>query len=123
MPSQRVAGLIQLQSQGTILDAKGNFTYNLGIPKREAVIGSDRAHGFTEKPQVAFIEGMITDSGTLDLAALAGGDDLTITLTLGNGKVIVLGSAYYAADGNGTSEEGEIAVRWESKVQAKEITP
>lgn len=120
MADQRRAGLIQLQVQGEIQDAKGAFTYNLGRPKREAIIGSDGVHGFKETPQVAFIEGAITDRGTLDLAVLATGRDLTVTLTLGNGKVIVLRDGWYAAEGTGSTEEAEIAVRWEGS-NAEEV--
>ena|SRR5258708_2725562 len=120
MADQRRAGLIQLQVQGTIQDAKGNFTYNLGRPKREAIVGSDGIHGFKETPQVAFIEGAITDRGTLDLAALASGSDLTVTLTTGNNKVIVLRQAWFAGDGSATTEEAEITVRWEG-ANAEEI--
>lgn len=115
MEDQRRAGLIQLQIGGEIQDAKGVFTYNLGLPKREAIPGSDGIHGYKETPQVAFIEGAITDRSTLDVAALARGTGLTVTLTLGNDKVIVLGGAWFAGDGTASSEEGEIAVRWEGK--------
>lgn len=121
MATQRRAGLIQLQVDGEIQDAKGSFSYNLGHPKREAVVGSDGVHGYKETPQVAFIEGAITDRGTLDLEALVTGSDLTVTLTLGNDKVISLGGAWFAGEGTGSTEEGEIPVRWEGKI-AKEIS-
>lgn len=113
MATQRRAGLIQLQVNGEIYDAKGSFSYNLGKPKPEAIVGSDGIHGFKETPQVAFIEGAITDRGSFDLAALVSGRDQTVTLTLGNGKVIVLRDAWFAGDGTASSEEAEIAVRWE----------
>lgn len=121
MANQRRAGLIQLQVNGEILDAKGAFTYGLGRPKRESIPGSDGIHGYKEMPQVAFIEGAITDRGTLDLAAIVTGRDLTVTLTLGNDKVIVLRDAWYAAEGTGSTEEGEIAVRWEG-ANAEEVS-
>ncbi len=117
MANQRVAGLIQLAVNGEQYDAKGNFSYNLGAPKREAVVGSDRVHGFRETPQVAFIEGAITDRGSLDVSQLVGGEGLTVTLTLGNGKMIVLRNAWFAGEGTGSSEEGEIAVRWEGSAE------
>ena len=120
MADQRRAGLIQLQVSGEVQDCKGNFTYNLGRPKREPMVGSDGVHGFKETPQVAFIEGAITDRGTLDLAALATGTGQTVTLTLGNGKVIVLRDAWFAGEGSASSEEAEIAVRWEG-ANAEEI--
>lgn len=121
MANQRVAGLIQLQTNGEVLRAKGAFTYNLGKPKREPVIGSDGVHGFKEVPQVAFIEGAITDAGDINLATLATLRDATVNLTLGNGKMIVLNAAWYAGDGTGNTEEGEIGVRWEGS-NAEEVT-
>lgn len=120
MADQRRAGFIQVQVQGEVQDAKGAFTYNLGRPKREAIIGADGVHGYKEMPQVPFIEGAITDRGSLDLAALANGKDQTITLTLANGKLIMLRDAWFAGEGTVSTEEGEISVRWEGS-NAEEI--
>lgn len=113
--SQRRAGLIHVQVNGEIHDAKGNWTYNLGRPVRTAIIGADGVHGYTETPQVAFIEGEITDRGSLDLAALSTQEEATVTLTLGNGKVVVLRDAWFAGEGTGNSQEANVAVRFEGK--------
>ncbi len=113
MANQRVAGLIEVKANGEKYDAKGSFSYNLGLPLREAIVGSDGVHGFKETPQVAFIEGAITDRGNLDLRALAGGKDMTVSISLGNGKMVVLNEAWFAGEGTGTSEEAEVSVRWE----------
>jgi hypothetical protein len=121
MADQRVAGLITLKVGGEIQDAKGDFTYNLGKPLREAVVGKDGVHGYKETPQVAFIEGTITDRLTLDVGALATGKDLTIILELANGKTVSLGQAWFAGNGNVNTGEGEIEVRWEGK-EAEEIS-
>ena len=111
--AQRRAGLIQVQINGEIQDAKGNWSYNLGRPMREAIIGADRVHGFKETPQVAFIEGEITDRGSLDLASLVGLQDTTVTLTMQTGKMFVLTEAWFAGDGAASTEEAAIAVRFE----------
>ena len=121
MADQRRAGMIQVKVAGEVQDAKGNWSYNLGKPKRETIAGTDSIHGYKEAPQAAFIEGAVTDKGTLDLAALATGKDVTVILTLGNGKVIALRDAWFAGDGNASTEEAEIAVRWEGK-SAEEIS-
>lgn len=121
MADQRRAGLIQLQVNGEIFDAKGSFSYNLGRPMREAIPGSDGIHGYKETPQVAFIEGAITDRGNLDVATLVSQRDVTVTLTLGNGKVIVLRDAWFAGEGTASTEEAEIPVRWEG-ANAEEIS-
>jgi len=109
----RRGGIMYLKVNGGIMDAKGEFTYNLGKPKREAIIGADTVHGYKETPQTPFIEGEITDRADLDLAALCDTVDATITLELANGKVITLRDAWYAGEGTGNTEEGNIAVRFE----------
>lgn len=119
--SNRRAGLIEVKANGTLYDAKGNFTYNLGRPKRDAIVGADRVHGYKETPQVSYIEGEITDSSTLDLDALVKLDGATVTLSLNNGKVIELRSAWYAAEGNVQTEEANIQVRFEA-VDAEEVS-
>ena len=113
MANQRRAGIIFLSVNGVLYDAKGNFSYNLGRPKRETIVGSDTVHGFMEKPQPAFIEGEITDRANLDLSALALMTDATVTLQLANGKMIALRDAWFAAEGTGNTEEGNIQVRFE----------
>ena len=112
--AQRKGGIIQFKVGGVMQDAKGEFTYNLGKNKREALMGSDKVHGFKETPQAAFIEGEITDRGTLDLGGLVDMTDVTVTLALANGKIISLPNAWYAGDGTGHTDEGNIAVRFES---------
>jgi hypothetical protein len=118
--NHRVGGVIELKVDGSILSAKGNFTYNLGRPKREAVVGSDTVHGFKETPQACFIEGEITDHASVSLDALVSLEGTTAYLRLANGKVIVLRDAWFAGEGTGNSEEGNIAFRLEG-ISAEEI--
>lgn len=118
--SQRRAGICFFKIDGEIFDAKGNFTYNIGMPKREAIVGADAVHGYKETPQAPFIEGEITDRGNLDLQKLLAMDGGTATLELANGKIIVLREAWYAGDGNVQTEDGNIQLRIEAK-QGEEI--
>lgn len=111
---KRIGGIISLKIDGRQFAAKGNFTYNLGIEKREAVIGADAVHGYKATPQPAFIEGEITDGATVDLKALVETDGATVTLDLANGKSIVLRNAWFAGEGTGNTEEGNIQIRFES---------
>lgn len=113
--SQRRGGIIQVQVNGELYDAKGDFTYNIGRPKRDAIIGADVVHGFKETPQAPFIEGEITDRGTLDLDKLVTLKDATVTMELANGKVIVLRNAWYASEGTGNTGEGNIGFRFEAQ--------
>lgn len=118
---QRRAGVIFLKVAGKQLDAKGNFTYNLGTPKREAIIGADGIHGYKETPQVAFIEGEVTDSKALNLKDLTEMDGETVTLELASGKTVVLSQAWFAGDGTGNTDEANIGIRFESKLPAQVI--
>jgi len=111
--SVRRGGQIFVKANGALYDAKGSFTYNLGIAKREAIVGADKVHGFKEMPQVPYIEGEFTDRTSLDLKTLLSLRDATVTLELANNKTIVLRDAWFAGDGNVQTEEGNIAVRFE----------
>lgn len=114
MPRQkRVAGTIEVKVNGDLLRAVGDFSWNLGKPKREMKVGSTGADGYAEMPQVAFIEGVIRHTANTNIAALCDLVDATITLTLANTQVYVLRDAIYAGEGTGHTEEGTFDVRFE----------
>lgn len=117
---RRVGGVIFIKANGEFFQAKGEFTYRINPVKREGVVGQDGIHGYSELPQVPFIEGAITDSSELDLEKFQKITDATVTLNLANGKVIQLRESWYAADGDVTTNEGEIQVRFEG-ISGREI--
>lgn len=121
MGNNRRAGVIYLRINGEMQEAKGSFSYNLGLPKRDAIIGADKIHGYKEAIQVPFIEGAVTDRPDLKLEDFASLDDGTVTLELVNGKTIVLTEAWFAGEGTVTTEEAEIGVRYESSRRGEEI--
>jgi len=118
--NNRRAGRIYLKIDGVLHDAKGSFSYNIGQDKRDGIVGADGIHGYKETPQIPFIEGAITDRSDLDLEALVKQDNVTVTLELVNGKTIVLANAWFAGEATVTTDEAEIAVRWESRSPATE---
>lgn len=111
--SRKLGGTIYIKIDGEMFDAKGTFTYNLGIPKREGVVGADKVHGYKETQQVPRIEGAISDSSTLDLEKFLKMEGFTATLELANGKTIVLRDAWNASEGDASTEEGEISIKLE----------
>lgn len=114
MADQRRAGFIHVKADGVVLEAKGDFSYDIGGVKREAIIGADGTiHGFKETAVPSYIEGAITDRSDLDTNALFNGTNLTVTLELANGKTISQRGAWYAGDRTVTTSESEIKVRWE----------
>ena len=122
MASQkRRAGTITFKVDGAQLDAKGNFTYNLGYEKREALIGADRIHGYKATQQVPFIEGELTDSKSMSLKTLVNAENVTVTLELANGKTVVGAGMWYAGEGTGNTEEANIGIRFEGDTVLQEI--
>lgn len=108
----RIGGIIRLRLNGTLKKAKGDFTYNMGRNKREMKVGADGVHGYTEMPQVPFIEGAITDEseiGVNDVLDFTG----EVVLELNNGKTVVLSDAVYSSEGGIGTAEGEIEARFE----------
>lgn len=122
MAAEHVAGAISFQLNGEIRRLKGNWTYNLGRVKRDAIVGADGVHGYKEVPQVPMMEGAITDGRTLVLEDLLDFTDGTCTLHLRNGKVIELREAWFAGEGTVDTEESEIAVRFEG-LSGEEVRP
>lgn len=118
--SRRQGGVLQLTLNGRQYRAKGNFTHDLGAPKRDAIVGPDGVHGYKEMPKQPFIEGAITDGDDISLEDLYAFQDGTAVLTLANGKSLAFREAWYAGDGQGTTEEGEINLRIEA-MRAEEI--
>lgn len=109
----RKGGTIYFKIDGVQYDAIGNFSYGLGTEKRESLVGSDGYHGYKGMPQASFIEGEIRDRSDFDLKKFAELKDVTVTLELGNGKVIVQRLAAQVGEGAGNSEDGNIPFRFE----------
>ncbi len=107
-----VGGTISVRANGELLRSKGAFTYGLGTPKREAVVG-DGVLGYTEQDQVPYIEGKVVDSLEFDFVKLASLKDATVTVELKTGKSLMLTGAWFAGDGSGDSESGELSVRFD----------
>jgi hypothetical protein len=108
MAGDVIAGILELKLNGEVLNAKGNFTYNLGEDKSDPIVGADRVHGFMEKPQAPRIEGEITDDSELDAKAIVGIKNASVALTLRNGKMISLTGARYTGEGDIQTEESNI---------------
>jgi hypothetical protein len=107
-------GLLAVKVDGVSYSGVGNFTFNIGKPLRAPLLGSTGVDGYSETPQAAFIAGEFRDGENVDLEALVGTSDATVTLELANGKTFVLANAWFEGDGTGNSQEGNFAVRFSS---------
>ncbi len=117
----RISGTIKFKADGQTYAASGSFKYNLGTPKREAVISMDGSvPGYKETPTVPFIEGAIFNNKELDVAVFTNLDDVTINLDLSNGKSVILRNAWFAGSGDADTEAATLEVRFEGK-EAMEV--
>ena len=117
-----LAGELTLKVNGVVYWAKGNFTYNLGYPKREPIFGANgEVQGYKNVPQEPMIEGEITDHGTLKLKSLLTIENATATLDLANGKSVVYRQAWYSGDGSGSTDEANINFRMSSRFKGEEV--
>lgn len=116
----RIAGYMEISKNGTKLAAAGTFSYDLGIPKRDGVVGPDAHHGYKETPKISYIEGSVIVKPDLNITDLCNTTNATITLVLATGKTIVLGDAYYAGEGTGDTDGGTVQVRFEG-MRANEV--
>ena len=116
----RRAGVLNIQVNGTVYDAVGNFSYNLGVPMNEELVGPSGVQGFKQMPQVPYIEGEIRDAQDLNLEDILTLEDATITLIVANGKTIMLSEAFFSSEGTVQTEEANIAVKF-CGISAEEI--
>lgn len=106
--AERVAGRMELTYNGKTVNAVGNFTFNLGQPKREGKVGPDRFHGYSEMPQIPSCNGEIRDGSALDVTnEILNMKGATLVLETANGKKYLFEDAFYTGDGNGETEEGK----------------
>jgi hypothetical protein len=118
--AKTIGGIRSLQINGRTYPTKGAWTVDLGGVMREAIVGADRVHGYKETPKVAFIEGALSATDETDLKALKDTTDATVVLELRDGTAVVLRGAWAAGEFQRTTEESEIAARFEG-VEAEEV--
>ena len=120
--NRRIGGTMFLKVKGVQRRAKGEFTYNLGRPKREGIKGPDGFHGYKEEPQIPKLSGAISDSGDLRVDDILNLTEGNVVVDLANGKSLIYRDVYYMGDGNITTSEGQIEFEIEA-ADAEEIAP
>ena len=96
--SNRIAGTFYLKINNKLLHASGDFSYSLGLPKREGMTtSSEGSVGYKEEQTIPHMEGDLIDKN-LDQNELSNVTDGTVTLELANGKTFVLSNAYCCGD-------------------------
>ena len=117
---QRIGGVLNFTIDGVQYAARGNFKVTPGTVKREGVAGQDYVHGYTEMPIVPGIEGDLTTTADISLAALEAIVNSTIQVNLANGKSYVLTEAWTESAFEIDTAEGRFGAKF-SGVTCEEI--
>jgi hypothetical protein len=113
-PNRR-GGIAYLKIDGVQQELKGNWSYRPSFEKKTAVKAHSAVVGFKGEWMEPYLEGEFINSQKLDLQKLVNLESATITLVEPTGKTFILSEAWYAGDGIGNTEEGNVAVRFEGK--------
>jgi hypothetical protein len=111
--NNRLAGTAYLAVDGVTYMLVGDFEYNVAKVTRETLTGMDTVHGFSEKPKAPHISGTLRDSNGLSVASLNAMTDVTLTVELANGKVIIGRNMWTVEDQTAKSTDATIDVKWE----------
>lgn len=111
----RVAGTAALSVDGQSYALVGDFGYRVSMAGRKSLVGLVGVHGYKENPIVAQIMGTLRDASNLSVASLNAMTNVTVVVTLANGKTIVGRNMWTVADDGQDvkSDEATIAVVWE----------
>lgn len=94
--TNRVTGRVFISVNGLRLRSKEGAKLMLGGAEREAVVGDDSIHGYTEKLTVPGIECTISHMADTELKALADLTDASVQFETDTGPIYVLRNAWLA---------------------------
>lgn len=120
MKPNRIAGTITFKVAGEIQACAGDFTFNLGTPEREVLIGTDgKVHGYKETTKSAFVEGNLRVRKDQDIKSFLEQDDIDAQLDLANGNSYQFIEGWCAGSGDVNTADGTLAFRFEAKSAEK----
>lgn len=94
--ANKVTGRVFISINGERMRSKEGSKLMLGGAEREAVVGDDSIHGFTEKNTVPGIEFTMSHMTDTDLKKLADLTDASVQFEADTGRVYVLRNAWCA---------------------------
>lgn len=89
MPNDLLAGTAQVAVDGANHMVEGDIKWSASSVKRTPMMGPDGFHGWKEEPIPGTIKISLRDWGGLTVADFNAMRNVTVTLTLASGKIIV----------------------------------
>lgn len=104
-------GVLSLRVDGDALSISGEWTYDVGGRSREEVMGADGVVGFKVTPMPSYFEGTVYDHPDVNINKFRAIQDVSATLSLRNGKTIVLVQASQTGELPVDAQEGTMTLR------------
>lgn len=89
MADNRIAGMASITVDGTTYSVAGKGAYKVSSTNNETLKGQDGVHGVKVMPDAGKISWTGRDSGALKMQTLADAIDVTVVLSLVNGKTVI----------------------------------
>jgi hypothetical protein len=109
----RLAGTAYLSLDGVSVQLVGEFSWKPSTPTREALLGEDGFHGYSEKPAVGEIKAKLRDSGNVSVTQLGKAVDITVTVLLANGKTVVGRDMFVTEQPTVSTDDATIDMTWQ----------
>lgn len=109
---RRVAGIIFIKIDGDQVSGRGDFEYRLSGLQNSAIPNADGTVAIGGQYLEGYIKGNISNYNETDHGDLKGLEGVTVTLELGNGKVIVAKDAFQVDESVGNVSEGQFTLHF-----------
>lgn len=114
MADNLLAGVAYIAVDGRNYAVAGAGSYRCSSETRESLMGQDGYHGVKGMPMPGKISWTGRDSGSVSVGALAKALDVTVTLELANGKMVIgRNMARVGEPPTVNSEEGTFEIEFE----------
>jgi len=111
--SRLVGGTAYLSVDGQSYLLTGDLKWSPSVVKRETVTGMDGVHGYKETPITGHVSGTFRDTSSLTVADFNAMTNVTVTIELNNGKMVVGRNMWTVDSQEVDSTEGTVEVKWE----------
>ena len=119
--NRRLAGVTSAAIDGSSVDLVEPPTYSPSDRKRSTMIGADRVHGYKEEIVPGFIALKVRDSGARAAKTYQAMVNVTVTLTLANGKTVSGAGMWNVEAIEVDTTEGVIALRFEGDTVGEDL--
>lgn len=113
----RIGGTATFYVNGASQSTTGKWTVNIQNVKREAVAAADGAIHYTESVVADKVSGALLMTTGFNPDFITNATNVTIVLSLNNGKSAMLDQAFFSGDSSASTESGEMEVEFSGQGQ------